>query len=111
MRRERRTMTSVTRALPRLLSDTGQKKSVLERKDVRRISFQRPKGTMEYVVSIRCCLSDPGGFVYIMHRCVCVFVRLTKDECVYTKPHVCNYVWDGNVCLHIRYDSFTLQSC
>ncbi|XP_051992343.1 oxidation resistance protein 1-like isoform X4 [Xyrauchen texanus] len=30
--------------------DTGQKKSSLERKDVRRISFQKPKGTMEYVV-------------------------------------------------------------
>ncbi len=67
-------MTSVTRALPRLLSDSGQKKSALERKDVRRISFQRPKGTMEYVVSSRCCLSDPGGSVYIMHRRVCVCV-------------------------------------
>uniref|UniRef100_A0A8C1ALD5 Oxidation resistance protein 1 n=1 Tax=Cyprinus carpio carpio TaxID=630221 RepID=A0A8C1ALD5_CYPCA len=53
MRRERRTMTSITRALPRLLSDTGQKKCALERKDVRRISFQRPKGTMEYVVESR----------------------------------------------------------
>lgn len=97
MRRERRTMTSVTRALPRLLSDTGQKKSALERKDVRRISFQRPKGTMEYVVSSRCCcLSHPGGCVYIMHRRV--FACLTKDECVYTPPpHVCNYVGDGNV--------------
>ncbi|TRY74346.1 hypothetical protein DNTS_032040 [Danionella cerebrum] len=52
MRRERRTMTSVTRALPLLLPDTGQKKSALERKDVRRISFQRPKGTMEYVDGI-----------------------------------------------------------
>uniref|UniRef100_A0A672K1N8 Oxidation resistance protein 1 n=1 Tax=Sinocyclocheilus grahami TaxID=75366 RepID=A0A672K1N8_SINGR len=58
MRRERRTMTSVTRALPRLLSDTGQKKSALERKDVRRISFQRPKGTMEYVVESRDTLNS-----------------------------------------------------
>uniref|UniRef100_A0A8C1AKP7 Oxidation resistance protein 1 n=1 Tax=Cyprinus carpio carpio TaxID=630221 RepID=A0A8C1AKP7_CYPCA len=33
--------------------DTGQKKCALERKDVRRISFQRPKGTMEYVVESR----------------------------------------------------------
>jgi len=109
MRRERRTMTSVTHTLPRLLSDTGQKKSALERKDVRRISFQRPKGTMEYVVSSRCCLSDPGGSVYIM--CVCPPARLTKDECVYTQPHVCNYVWDGNVSVHIRYDSLPLQCC
>ncbi|ROL45052.1 Oxidation resistance protein 1 [Anabarilius grahami] len=51
-------MTSVTRALPRLLSDTGQKKSALERKDVRRISFQRPKGTMEYVVESRDTLNS-----------------------------------------------------
>uniref|UniRef100_A0A8C1N2I4 Oxidation resistance protein 1 n=1 Tax=Cyprinus carpio TaxID=7962 RepID=A0A8C1N2I4_CYPCA len=58
MRRERRTMTSITRALPCLLSDTGQKKSVLERKDVRRISFQRPKGTMEYVVESRDTLNS-----------------------------------------------------
>ncbi|KAG1948556.1 oxidation resistance protein [Pimephales promelas] len=58
MRRERRTMTSVTHTLPRLLSDTGQKKSALERKDVRRISFQRPKGTMEYVVESRDTLNS-----------------------------------------------------
>uniref|UniRef100_A0A8C2JT74 Oxidation resistance protein 1 n=1 Tax=Cyprinus carpio TaxID=7962 RepID=A0A8C2JT74_CYPCA len=58
MRRERRTMTSITRALPCLLSDTGQKKSVLERKDVRRISFQRPKGTIEYVVESRDTLNS-----------------------------------------------------
>ncbi|XP_051527720.1 oxidation resistance protein 1-like isoform X2 [Myxocyprinus asiaticus] len=38
--------------------DTGQKKSVLERKDVRRISFQRPKGTMEYVVESRDTLNS-----------------------------------------------------
>uniref|UniRef100_A0AAY4E6F7 Oxidation resistance protein 1 n=1 Tax=Denticeps clupeoides TaxID=299321 RepID=A0AAY4E6F7_9TELE len=54
--RERRTMTSVTRALPRLLSDTGQKKS--ERKDGRRISFQKPKGTMEYCVESRDTLNS-----------------------------------------------------
>uniref|UniRef100_A0A671PZI6 Oxidation resistance protein 1 n=1 Tax=Sinocyclocheilus anshuiensis TaxID=1608454 RepID=A0A671PZI6_9TELE len=58
MRRERRTMTSITRSLPRLLSDPGQKKSALERKDVRRISFQRPKGTMEYVVESRDTLNS-----------------------------------------------------
>ncbi|XP_016099058.1 oxidation resistance protein 1-like [Sinocyclocheilus grahami] len=38
--------------------DPGQKKSVLERKDVRRISFQRPKGTMEYVVESRDTLNS-----------------------------------------------------
>uniref|UniRef100_A0A8C2JSU3 Oxidation resistance protein 1 n=1 Tax=Cyprinus carpio TaxID=7962 RepID=A0A8C2JSU3_CYPCA len=38
--------------------DTGQKKSVLERKDVRRISFQRPKGTIEYVVESRDTLNS-----------------------------------------------------
>lgn len=88
MRRERRTMTSVTRALPRLLSDTGQKKSALERKDVRRISFQRPKGTMEYVVSSRCCLSEPGGFVYIMHRCVCLCAWLRMSVCTQSRMYV-----------------------
>ncbi|CAM4637968.1 unnamed protein product [Leuciscus chuanchicus] len=39
-------------------TDTGQKKSALERKDVRRISFQRPKGTMEYVVESRDTLNS-----------------------------------------------------
>ncbi|XP_016317915.1 oxidation resistance protein 1-like isoform X2 [Sinocyclocheilus anshuiensis] len=38
--------------------DPGQKKSALERKDVRRISFQRPKGTMEYVVESRDTLNS-----------------------------------------------------
>ncbi len=87
MRRERRTMTSVTRALPRLLSDTGQKKSALERKDVRRISFQRPKGTMEYMVSSRGCLSDSGGSVYIMHRraCVCLHAGLRMNVCTHSR--------------------------
>ena len=41
---------NVMRTLPRLLSDTGQKKTP-ERKDGRRMSFQRPKGTIEYTVS------------------------------------------------------------
>ncbi|KAA0710089.1 Oxidation resistance protein 1 [Triplophysa tibetana] len=36
--------------------DTGQKKNTL--KDVRRISFQRPKGTMEYVVESRDTLNS-----------------------------------------------------
>lgn len=38
------------RTLPRLLSDTGQKKTP-DKKDGRRMSFQRPKGTIEYSVS------------------------------------------------------------
>ena len=41
---------NVMRTLPRLLSDTGQKKTP-EKKDGRRMSFQRPKGTIEYSVS------------------------------------------------------------
>lgn len=41
---------NVMRTLPRLLSDTGQKKTP-EKKDGRRLSFQRPKGTIEYSVS------------------------------------------------------------
>ncbi|XP_063041621.1 oxidation resistance protein 1b isoform X2 [Engraulis encrasicolus] len=69
-RRERRTMiTSVTRAssssssssaVPRLPpSDTGQKKSDRkDAKDGRRISFQRPKGTIEYTVESRDTLNS-----------------------------------------------------
>lgn len=41
---------NVMRTLPRLLTDTGQKKTP-EKKDGRRMSFQRPKGTIEYSVS------------------------------------------------------------
>ncbi|XP_073446278.1 oxidation resistance protein 1 isoform X3 [Dendrobates tinctorius] len=39
------------------LSDTGQKKT-LEKKDGRRMSFQRPKGTMEYTVESRDSLNS-----------------------------------------------------
>ncbi|XP_075681946.1 oxidation resistance protein 1 isoform X3 [Rhinoderma darwinii] len=39
------------------LSDTGQKKS-FEKKDGRRMSFQRPKGTMEYTVESRDSLNS-----------------------------------------------------
>eukprot|EP00079_Xenopus_tropicalis_P026009 XP_012819677.1 PREDICTED: oxidation resistance protein 1 isoform X2 [Xenopus tropicalis] len=43
---------------PQLLSsDTGQKKT-LEKKDGRRMSFQRPKGTMEYTVETRDSLNS-----------------------------------------------------
>lgn len=78
---------NVMRTLPRLLTDTGQKKTP-EKKDGRRMSFQRPKGTTEYSVSneqasllVLCscqmflmsfrshaaaaaslCVSDAGGF-------------------------------------------------
>ncbi|GAA6103546.1 oxidation resistance protein 1 isoform X5 [Tachysurus ichikawai] len=38
---------NIMRTLPRLLSDTGQKKTP-DKKDGRRMSFQRPKGTIEY---------------------------------------------------------------
>lgn len=41
---------NVTHALPQIFSDTGQKKS-LDKKDGRRMSFQKPKGTIEYTVS------------------------------------------------------------
>lgn len=41
---------NIMRTFPRLLSDTGQKKTP-EKKDGRRMSFQRPKGTIEYSVS------------------------------------------------------------
>uniref|UniRef100_A0A669C229 Oxidation resistance protein 1 n=1 Tax=Oreochromis niloticus TaxID=8128 RepID=A0A669C229_ORENI len=45
------------RTLPRLLSDTGQKKTP-EKKDGRRMSFQRPKGTIEYSVESRDTLNS-----------------------------------------------------
>lgn len=48
---------NVMRTLPRLLSDTGQKKTP-EKKDGRRMSFQRPKGTIEYSVESRDTLNS-----------------------------------------------------
>uniref|UniRef100_A0A671VFP0 Oxidation resistance protein 1 n=1 Tax=Sparus aurata TaxID=8175 RepID=A0A671VFP0_SPAAU len=63
-KRERTLVTSwgegnmnVMRTLPRLLSDTGQKKTP-EKKDGRRMSFQRPKGTIEYSVESRDTLNS-----------------------------------------------------
>lgn len=41
---------NVMHALPQFFSDTGQKK-ILDKKDGRRMSFQKPKGTIEYTVS------------------------------------------------------------
>ena len=43
---------NLTRTLPQFFSDTGQKKTP-DKKDGRRMSFQKPKGTIEYSVS--CC--------------------------------------------------------
>ncbi|MEE6509437.1 hypothetical protein FKM82_026017 [Ascaphus truei] len=40
---------NVTRTFPQFPSDTGQKKT-LEKKDGRRMSFQKPKGTTEYTL-------------------------------------------------------------
>uniref|UniRef100_A0A7N8YQL1 Oxidation resistance protein 1 n=1 Tax=Mastacembelus armatus TaxID=205130 RepID=A0A7N8YQL1_9TELE len=48
---------NVMRTLPRLLTDTGQKKTP-EKKDGRRMSFQRPKGTIEYSVDSRDTLNS-----------------------------------------------------
>uniref|UniRef100_A0A8D0DF78 Oxidation resistance protein 1 n=1 Tax=Sander lucioperca TaxID=283035 RepID=A0A8D0DF78_SANLU len=48
---------NVMRTLPRLLSDTGQKKTP-EKKDGRRMSFQRPKGTVKYSVESRDTLNS-----------------------------------------------------
>ncbi|CAL8287028.1 unnamed protein product [Merluccius merluccius] len=48
---------NVMRTLPRLLSDTGQKKTP-EKKDGRRMSFQRPKGTVQYSVESRDTLNS-----------------------------------------------------
>ncbi|RXN20313.1 oxidation resistance 1-like isoform X2 [Labeo rohita] len=48
---------NIMRTFPRLLSDTGQKKTP-EKKDGRRMSFQRPKGTIEYSVESRDTLNS-----------------------------------------------------
>lgn len=41
---------NLTCTLPQFFSDTGQKKTP-DKKDGRRMSFQKPKGTIEYSVS------------------------------------------------------------
>lgn len=43
---------NLTRTLPQFFSDTGQKKTP-DKKDGRRMSFQKPRGTIEYSVSYR----------------------------------------------------------
>lgn len=58
---------NVMRTLPRLLSDTGQKKTP-EKKDGRRMSFQRPKGTIEYSVS-----NIPATLLFFVLMTLCVF--------------------------------------
>lgn len=61
------------RTLPRLLSDTGQKKTP-DKKDGRRMSFQRPKGTIEYSVSESLiAFSVPS---VCMCMCFCLVERL-----------------------------------
>eukprot|EP00063_Salmo_salar_P081975 XP_014056810.1 PREDICTED: oxidation resistance protein 1-like [Salmo salar] len=49
---------NVMRTLPRLLSDTGQKKTQEKKDGSRRMSFQRPKGTIEYAVETRDTLNN-----------------------------------------------------
>lgn len=66
---------NVMRTLPRLLSDTGQKKTP-EKKDGRRMSFQRPKGTIEYSVSTTttmCATSVYCHCTFPMPYCYCCF--------------------------------------
>lgn len=41
---------NLTHALPQFFSDAGQKKTP-DKKDGRRMSFQKPRGTLEYSVS------------------------------------------------------------
>ncbi|OXB66667.1 hypothetical protein ASZ78_014233 [Callipepla squamata] len=48
---------NLTRTLPQFLSDTGQKKTA-DKKDGRRMSFQKPKGTIEYSVESRDTLNS-----------------------------------------------------
>lgn len=68
---------NVMRTLPRLLSDTGQKKTP-EKKDGRRMSFQRPKGTIEYSVSNAHSNSALSVFVSL-----CVFDAFLLPWCCY----------------------------
>uniref|UniRef100_A0A8C8RWT3 Oxidation resistance protein 1 n=1 Tax=Pelusios castaneus TaxID=367368 RepID=A0A8C8RWT3_9SAUR len=48
---------NLTRSLPQFFSDTGQKKTS-DKKDGRRMSFQKPKGTIEYTVESRDTLNS-----------------------------------------------------
>uniref|UniRef100_A0A452GU56 Oxidation resistance protein 1 n=1 Tax=Gopherus agassizii TaxID=38772 RepID=A0A452GU56_9SAUR len=48
---------NLTRSLPQFFSDTGQKKNP-DKKDGRRMSFQKPKGTIEYTVESRDTLNS-----------------------------------------------------
>uniref|UniRef100_A0A6Q2XNS7 Oxidation resistance protein 1 n=1 Tax=Esox lucius TaxID=8010 RepID=A0A6Q2XNS7_ESOLU len=55
---ERERNMNVMRTLPRLLSDTGQKKTQEKKDGSRRMSFQKPKGTIEYAVESRDTLNN-----------------------------------------------------
>ncbi|CAF98060.1 unnamed protein product [Tetraodon nigroviridis] len=68
--------------------DTGQKKTP-EKKDGRRMSFQRPKGTTEYSVSNAQVTLDCVKNVLFVPLCVCVCVcvcvscwRSRRSECI-----------------------------
>ncbi|XP_010707520.1 oxidation resistance protein 1 isoform X2 [Meleagris gallopavo] len=89
---------NLTRALPQFLSDTGQKKTT-DKKDGRRMSFQKPKGTIEY--------SDPDGVqrkesvVSPAHPCVRtarVVSSTSEEEEAFTEKFLkinCKYITNG----------------
>ena len=71
---------NVMRSFPRLLSDTGQKKST-EKKDGRCMSFQRPKGTMEYSVSPRDRTLLFSSLCLSVSPSVCLSLSLSRCLC------------------------------
>ena len=78
---------NVMRTLPRLLSDTGQKKTP-EKKDGRRMSFQRPKGTIEYAVSNAAQTNRPWvcfGTVFLVVVVVVVVLLLLFFRCPFLR--------------------------
>lgn len=74
------------RTLPRFLSDTGQKKTP-DKKDGRRMSFQRPKGTIEYSVSES-----------LLPSCLCVCMYLSGSA---SPPDLCTLHPDVAVSGHV----------
>jgi len=89
---------NIMRTFPRLLSDTGQKKTP-EKKDGRRMSFQRPKGTIEYSVSENIKL-------FPRYFCACAFVfcrvvsRGARPSSVYSEDffHMCRRDFCESLC-------------
>lgn len=80
--------------LPFFFPDTGQKKT-LDKKDGRRMSFQKPKGTIEYTVS------------YLLSKKLFFFVKVFfKTFSVYAinKKSIVN-------CLIFKNLYFTLDNC